>query len=152
MPLFYYPQNGDIRQIEADSYQRVNFSTTGNEYGWKGFLVWEGGFSESGFTGYTDPNTSYVVSGNRCGINDQGIAYTRDADQLCAENGRAPRTRLSSLRFEYFPATGCRTEFIKDGAVILTLNTCPDIGEDSRNPNCSDCCRELLTIAREIRV
>ena len=153
MPLFYYPSGADIRQIEADSYRRVQSAPVGSEYGWQQTLTWNSGLTESYFTGDYDETAAFTLPGSRCGNFDQGISYKRNNVNFCAENGRPPRQRLSSISFAFIPANGvCNIEFIKDETVILTLPTCPDIGEDSRNPNCSDCCRELLTIAREIRV
>ena len=153
MALFYYPNGGELRQIEADSYRRIQSAPTGADYGWQQTLIWDSGLTESYFSGDLNPNTSFQKTGSRCGNNGQGIGYTKDGQAFCAENGTPPRRRLESLNFTYVPADGiCNTEFLKNESVILTLPTCPDIEGDIRNPDCSDCCRELLPIARRISV
>lgn len=44
----------------------------------------------------------------------------------------------------------CKTKFYRNGALVLTLNECPDVIDGPHD--CSECCSQLLAIARNITV
>lgn len=47
------------------------------------------------------------------------------------------------------PPGACKTLFQLNGSTVLTLNECPEVME---RDSCSDCCAELLPIARRISI
>jgi hypothetical protein len=47
---------------------------------------------------------------------------------------------------------GCQTRFFVDGLQILGLDSCPEIRDSADDGQCSDCCSQLLSIARSISI
>ncbi len=88
----------------------------------------------------TDPYKTGFLSGNGGGggfivnpINITNVSYTR-------LNGQADNCGVPT----------CQTIFKLGNSTVLTLSTCPEISE---GPNaCSDCCAQLLPIARSISI
>lgn len=150
---FYYERDGEVYQIVADRFERVNVTDDGSEHGWYQNLVWDSGLTETVKDPNVDPNAVFNVTGERCGGNNQGLQVIVDGANRCAQDGRPPRQRLQSISFFYVGAVSCRTIFYRNNQAVLTLDTCPAINDgDPRNEACSACCRQLLPIVRNIRV
>lgn len=150
--IYYYQENGETYQIEADSYQRRQATGASNdESGWFYTASWDSGLTET--LKYSDglPTDTFVIDG-RCGSNDRGIRFYVNGAANCAQNGSTPRRRLEALNFSYVQPAACLTDFYKNGAVIKTIDNCLAVGDDPRNEGCSACCRELLPIVRSLRV
>lgn len=154
MPRYYYQQENKTYQIEADSFTQSAGAAFGQ---WFSTHVWNSGQTDVTFTGETDPLTVYTVPSVRCGANDQGQIYTVNGASFCGQNGTPPRVRSVSLSFSFVPSgLSCLTEFIKNGLVIRAVTnsgSCQQINIDPRDDDgCSQCCRELLSIARGISI
>lgn len=47
------------------------------------------------------------------------------------------------------PVNECKTTFTLNGSTVLMLDTCPDV---ISGDSCSECCSELVAIARQIQI
>ncbi len=59
--------------------------------------------------------------------------------------------RIDGLPDDCAAAGGCQTEFFLNGNSVLVIPTCPEVLDSSEENECSDCCRQLLPLARSIR-
>lgn len=147
MAFFYYQQGGESYQVEADSYLQgapADDSSLG--------ILYSNGFEYKPPGIINDPLTTPVLGALSYSITAASTSPTgyRITYRNCAGETITDSYFPGSLEI---PRTGvcsgdCETKFITGGTTILTLNSCPEILGDPRNPGCRDCCRELLPLIR----
>lgn len=166
MSFFYYQENGQYRQIEADSFTQVGTPVVGNFLGAGRYT-----FTGLGLCTNQSLSTTQDIKGadnlglfpfncQTSGTSPNTHPYQVVRLYLCSGAevtvgtlfGQSYKGSLNISRLADACSSGCITTFYQGSTVIQTLSFCPTIDEDIRNPDCSQCCSELLPMLRAISV
>ena len=150
MPYFYYEQNGERYQIIADRYERSSENNNIAQLSWAMNIgpiqatydrpiisirslggTWKPYFDQPDRACPTSPSFS-------------GNSIYHEFDDPYTDNSGVCDYEIT------LAGDTCKTLFYIGETVIRTLNSCPAISDDPRNPGCSECCRELLPMAKNI--
>lgn len=150
---YYYEQNGNTYQVEADSYRRITDSSFNQVQ-----LNWL--MSAGPITATYDRPILAVAS--------QGGTWKPNPSQNALPCPGSPAFEGNSINHPFDTAYtdnsgvcgylvtldggNCKTNFYRAGAIVLTLNFCPPIDNDPRNTDCQPCCRSLLPSMQSISV
>lgn len=151
MNHYYYEQDGNTYQVEADSYERLSGGNTVR-------------FSHNMQSGpmratFANDIVSIVSNGDTWVPSTDGRPYEPcptdvpfDGNEIdWAFDSPYSDNRGTCTYTINLTGSDCRTLFYCNEAVTKELDFCPRIDGDPRNEGCG-CCRELLPIVRSIRV
>lgn len=152
MRFYYADQSGNTRQIEADSYRRIE---NGNQTVVRYSHDMNSGPYDQTFSGAIITINSLggtwlpnPTQAPRACLSSPAYQGNRIYDDFDAPYGDNSGTCVYDVTI----SLGCKTDFYLNGAIVLSLNYCPTIEDDPRNKSCDECCKELLSLARSIRI
>lgn len=152
MAYFYYEQNGQNYQVTADSYRRVAGSTNVVPLNWPT----QNGpiratydskiISVQSLGGTWSPNPTLSRRPCPTDLNFVDNSISHPFDHPYEDNEGICSYLVTLTR------APCNTNFYTNGTISQSLDFCPPINNDPRNPGCEDCCRELLPSMRSLHI
>lgn len=154
MGYFYYRDGEQLRQVIADRYNRQR-SDAQQEYQ----LDWNTAIgpitatydrsiqsvSSLGGTWKPNPNQDPLPCPTNVSFSENTIDHPFDS-------AYHDNSGVCSYRVVLVPVTSCETFFYSGDQIVLNLKSCPEILEDIRSEDCSECCNSLLAEVRGISI